>query len=98
MHNFYTTTTQYIIRTYPWNDEILMHARFVNFERRDQISFDSVQFFVHHCPHLHHLTSPGEVKMLQEEFLSYQLKRDADIPDEVWEEAKVNEDEDVLSC
>lgn len=32
--------------------------------------------------------------MLQEEFLS-QLLSDADIPDEVWKEAKVNEDEDV---
>ena len=50
---FYTTATQYIINTYPVKDEILMHARFVNFEKRDQISFDSVQFFVHHFPHLH---------------------------------------------
>ena len=95
VRNFYTTRTQYIIKMYPLNDEILKHARFVNFERRDQISFDSVQFFVHRFPHLHSLTSPGEVEMLQEEFLSYQLQSDADIPDEVWEEAKVNENEDV---
>lgn len=94
---FYTTATQYIIKTYPLKDEILMHARFVNFEKRDQISFDSVQFFVHHFPHLHNLTSPGEVELLQEEFIRYQLQRDADIPDEVWEEAKVNEDEDVYN-
>ena len=37
---FYTTATQYIINTYPLKDEILMHERFVNFEKRDQISFD----------------------------------------------------------
>ena len=37
------------------------------------------------------------MELLQEEFIHYQLQRDADIPDEVWEEAKVNEDEDVYN-
>ena len=37
------------------------------------------------------------MELLQEEFIRYQLQRDADIFDEVWEKAKVNEDEDVYN-
>ena len=35
VRNFYTTMTQYIMTVFPLNDEILKHARFVNFERGD---------------------------------------------------------------
>ena len=35
------------------------------------------------------------MELLQEEFISYQLLRDTDIPPEVWAEAKVGEDEET---
>ena len=35
------------------------------------------------------------MELLQEEFVSYQLLSDTDIPSEVWAEAKVGEDEEA---
>ena len=67
----------------------------MNFERRGECGFDSVEFFVHCYSHLQGLTSPSEMELLQEEFISYQLLSDTDIPSRIWDEAKVGEDEDV---
>ena len=35
------------------------------------------------------------MELLQEEFVSYQLLSDTDIPSEVWAEAKVGEDQEA---
>ena len=70
----------YIIATYPSNDDLLRHASFLNFENRVNIGFDSVEYFVSRYPHLHGLTVPREIELLQEEFVSYQLLNDSDIP------------------
>ena len=90
---FYTKATQYVKSTFPLNDTVLQHAKFVNFEKRADVGFDSVEYFVHRFPYLHALTTPIEMDILQEEFVSYQLLSDTDIPHHVWEEAKVHEDE-----
>lgn len=95
VRSFYTTAMQYITCTYPLNDDVLQHAKFINFEMREQVTFDSVEYFVHRFPHLLDLRSPREIEALQEEFISYQLLSDTDIPTNVWENAKVGEDEDV---
>ena len=50
--------TQYIIATYPFNDDLLRHASFWN---RVNIGFDSVEYFVSCYPHLHGLTVPREI-------------------------------------
>ena len=93
VRRFYTTATEYIKTTYPLKDDVLLHAKFVNFERREECGFDSVEFFVHRYSHLQGLTSPSEMELLQEEFISYQLLSDTDIPSRIWDEAKVGEDD-----
>ena len=59
--------------------DLLDHASFLNFEKRMNIGFDSVEYFVSRNPHLHGLTAPKEMEVLQEEFVSYQLLNDSDI-------------------
>ena len=94
VHMFYTRAMQYVKSTFPLKDEFLHSARFLNFEKREEATFDAVESFVHRFPHLHALMEPHEMELLQEEFISYQLLRDTDIPPEVWAEAKVGEDEE----
>lgn len=50
--------------TYPLNDELLCHASFLNFEKRTNVGFDSIEYFVTRYPHLHALTIPREMELL----------------------------------
>ena len=95
VRDFYTTAIQYIKDTYPLSDPFLQHAKLVNFQDREEICFDSVEYFISRFPHLSALNTPRETELLQEEFVHYQLLSDSEIPTQVWEEAKVNEDEHV---
>ena len=95
VRRFYTKATEYIKMTYPLKDDVLLHAKFGNFEKREECDFDSVEFFVHCYSHLQGLRTASEMELLQEEFISYQLLSDADIPSRIWDEAKVGEDENV---
>ncbi len=95
VRRFYTRAAEYIKATFPLNDAVLRHAKFLDVEKKEEVTFDSVEYFVHRFPHLHALRTPQELDMLQEEFVSYQLLRDTDIPIQVWEVAKVGEDEAV---
>lgn len=71
---FYLTTAEYIISTHPLKDGVLKHARLIDFEKRQTCTFESV------VPHLESLRAPREMEQLQEEFVSYQLLCDSQIP------------------
>ena len=92
---FYTIAAQYILATYPLNDDVLYHAKLLNFESREDIEFDSLEYFIERFPHLHELRSPREIDILHEEFVSYQLLNNTDIPANIWEEAKVREGDEA---
>ena len=91
---FYMTTAGYIISTYPLKDDVLKHARLIDFEKRQTCTFESVEFFVNLFPHLESLRAPREMEQLQEEFVSYQLLCDSQIPGTVWEEASSRQDDE----
>lgn len=91
--HFYTKTTEYCYIPLE-----RCHASMLDIEKRISAGFDSIEYFVHHFPHLCELTTPGEMDLLQEEFISYQLLNDSDIPDEVWSKAKISEDESAYYC
>ena len=73
VRRFYTTTMDYVKKTYPLKDDVLMYSKFINIQRREECTFDSVEYFLYRYPHLKHLTTPTEKELLQEEFISYQL-------------------------
>lgn len=66
---------------------MLLHAKFINFEKREECAFHSVEYFIHRFSHLQDLTLASKMKLLQEEFVSYQLLSDTDIPPRIWDEA-----------
>ena len=70
VRKFYMKTAHYIKSTYPLNDEVLQHAKLIDFERRETVTFESVEYFVHLFPHLQSFREPKEMELLQEEFVS----------------------------
>ncbi len=53
---------------------------------------------VNSYPFLNGLTIPSEMALLQEEIVEYPLLSDTDIPTEVWDAARVAEDENMYYC
>ena len=70
---------------------------FLNFEKRINIGSDFVEYFVSRYPHLHGLTVPKEMELLQEEFVCYQLLNDSDIPTDIWDAVRVGEDDNTYT-
>ena len=83
----------YIKRTLPLNDDLLLHAKVIDIKQRDAAKFESIEFFVHRYPHLQFLSVRSEAELLQEEFVSYQLLSDSDIPEDEWKKAEVIDDD-----
>ena len=89
---FYIDAATQAIRKLPFDDIMLKHAQFVNFEHRENCSFESVKFF---CTKYSNLLTFTTVQMdnLQEQFVAYQLLHKADIPETIWEESLTTEKE-----
>ena len=71
-----------------FNDPVLKHAKFVDFVKRMQASFESAEYFVKRYQDILHFY-PAEFDSLFDEFVAYQLLQDTDIPDKVINEATV---------
>ena len=74
---FFTGCVAYLVGKFPWDDEILQHASFIDFEKRKSCSFTSVEYFVGRFTQL----LPFNVDELYDEFRLYQSL--PDIPPEV---------------
>ena len=73
----------------PFNDHFLNNAMFLNFERKDEYTFNSVEFFF--CAEYSDLLNFTQTQMDRlQEFTDYQLLG-SEIPDAVWKEALIYE-------
>lgn len=88
---FYVKATSQALQKLPFDDCVLNHARFLNFERKEECTFDPVEFFCAKYSDLLQFT-PAQMDKLQEEFVDYQLLEKNDIPNAVWKEAIVYEE------
>ena len=88
---FYVDAASEAVKKLPFDDSFLSNARFLNFERRAECTFDAVEFFCAKYSNLMQLT-PAQLDRLQEEFTDYQLLDKADIPETVWKEALIFEE------
>ena len=57
--------------------------------------FSAVEYLVQKFPHLEDLRQPKEIEILQQQFVSFQLLQDSDIPASVLEEAIVKVDDEI---
>ena len=86
--HFYKETFNYAKEHLPFNDPVLKHAKFVNFGKRTQASFELVEYFVKRYQDILHF-DPAKFDSLYDEFVAYHLLQDSDIPKKVINEAAV---------
>ena len=68
-------------------DDLLLHARFINFTNRDTAEFSDVEYFIERYSSLLNFTA-HQLDDIHEEFVAYQLLRESNIPSDVWAKAK----------
>ena len=84
---FFVCATEYLLKWCPFKDELLSHVVWVGFESRLEKTFSSVEYIVHR----YHTLFPGlNMDRLNEQYLTYQLLVDEDIPKSVRESAGVD--------
>ena len=97
VRQFYEMATAESLAKLPLDDKLLLHARFVDFFQKEDSFFENVEYFIEKYPDLLPFSTATELEIVQEEFVDYQMLKKSDIPDEVWESARVKvteEDED----
>ena len=91
--SYFVSDAIYAMDRLPLEDELLQHARFVNLDIVEDCMISDVEYFTSHF-RSHFKFSPADLNKMQEEFVDLQLLSRSDIPQRVWEEAKVvDEDE-----
>ena len=87
VRKFYERTIDYIRAKFPLSDDLLMHARFVNFGERENCEFADVEYFI---ARYQSILSFDDMDMdgIFDEFVEYQLLEQSDIPQHVWQSAK----------
>ena len=90
---FYTEAIAQALKKFPFDDLVLKHAKFLNFEKREDCTFDNIEYI---CDNFHNVLDFTAVEMdkLQEEFTMYQLLEWSTIPESIWQQALVRENEE----
>jgi len=70
---YFTTVCDYMIKKFPYGDELLVHAQVADVSRRLEMDFSSVSFFVERFPCITHVLGNVTVDELENEFLAYQV-------------------------
>ena len=88
VRKFYKACFHYAVKNLPLDDVVLRHSRFANFASRKDVSIEDVEYFIDRYSTILKFGAP-EFDSLHDEFISYQLLSDDDIPPQVIKEAKV---------
>ena len=72
---FYVEGVTIALKKLPFDDLVLNHAKFLNFEKHEDCTFDNVEYF---CDNFHNVLefTLAQIDKLQEEFTMYQLFRE----------------------
>ena len=84
VRQYYEMATAESLAKLPLDDELLLHARLVDFFQREVSYFEDVEYFIKKYPDLLPFSTAAELEKLQEEFVDYQMLKRSDIPDQVW--------------
>ena len=85
IRQFYEAAFEYIVAKFPL-DDVLEHAIFVNFERRESCNFSDVNYFMDRYQVALRFTA-NVSDMVFDEFVEYQLLDRGDSPQSVWDTA-----------
>ena len=92
---FFATAYKYCVHWSPLDDEFLKACIFVDFGKRNDVSFRDIATTMHSFTHInrHIIDDPSMLDAVKEQFLDFQAMADTDIPANVWEESLVQETE-----
>ena len=85
---FYEACFQHAVKNVLLDDVVLRHSRFANFANRKDVFIKDVEYFIDRYSTILKFGAP-EFDSLHDEFISYQLLSDDDIPPQIIKEAKV---------
>ena len=87
---FFMAATAYLLKWCPFGEELFVHATWLDFERRLEKSFNSVEYFIHR---FHTFFEDVNMDKLNEEFIDYQMLSSNDIPASIKESANLREED-----
>ena len=86
VRSFYEKALDYARSHLPLNDPLLKSARFLDFTQRESSELSQLEYFIdRYCSLLPHKSDPAKMEKLKDEFISYQLLEESDIPASIWE-------------
>ena len=90
----YKTAYEYCIKWLPADDTSYKNCQFLNFFKRNTISFDCLTEILALFPNCFdsYINDPHKLDELQEEYLIYQSMEESEIPKDVWDVAAVCSD------
>ena len=86
----YQTAFSYATERLPHGDVLLMNAKLINFNERENVNLSQMEYFISRFPHLLPFSSPNEMDHLVDEMHCYQLMDHDSIPKVVCEEASTS--------
>ena len=94
VRQFFNKAYTYCVKWLPLDDKFIKHCMFVEFEMRTKSSFEDVLVIVDEFIVIREKLAefPKLIDDLEEEFMIYQAMSRNEIPDTVWEEAKIKEE------
>ena len=75
-----------ILEKFPFNDDLLKHARFLNFDKRSNCPFLDIEYFANCYKNVHSIEASDDL------YVSFKLLTKEDIPLSVWESALVKQE------
>ena len=72
VRKFYCRSCEYMIKTFPFEDKVLIHAKVANIEKRSEAKFGSLKYFTDKFPVLLELSGES-IDTLETQFLKYQI-------------------------
>ena len=87
VRQFYAAAFEYIIAKFPLRDDVLQHAKFVDFDKRQSCHFSDISYFMDHYQIVLGFSSNVSDRVF-DEFVEYQLLDHDDIPQSLWEMAE----------
>ena len=90
---FFVTVYNYCVEWLPFDDAFIKHLVLVDFQNRNEVTFDYIESVLQIFNRIPKaiVQDPSILNVVEEEFLDYQVLSNHDIPDNIWESAKLSD-------
>ena len=98
VRSFYVEALNYSRSRLPLNDPVLKNAAYVNFAIRESADLSQLEYLIDRYSSLLPFNSdPGKMESLTDEFMSYQMLEESDVPADTWKKAGIYIEDSAVS-